>query len=84
MASRGRRDLVAVGWWGKVKTATQMLALFLLLLSGAPAPAASIAEPALQKAGIGLLYTAAALTAASAVPYCRTAWPVLSREEKSE
>ena len=50
--------MVPVGWWGKVKTATQLAALFLLLLSGAGAPAAarSAADTALQRTGVGLLY----------------------------
>ena len=72
--------MVPVGWWGKVKTATQLAALFLLLLSGAGAPAAarSAADTALQRTGVGLLYVATALTATSAVPYVRMAWPVLT------
>eukprot|EP00964_Phaeocystis_antarctica_P098781 scaffold64744_cov69-Phaeocystis_antarctica.AAC.1 len=32
----------------------------------------------LRRAGLNLLYVAALLTASSAVPYVRTAWPVLT------
>ena len=79
MAELGARDLVPVGWWGKVKTATQLLSLTLMLLSGAPVPARPGTDMALQRVGLVLLYAAAALTASSAVPYLRAAWPVLTR-----
>ena len=35
MASRGKSGLVAVGWWGKLKTAAQMTSLLLLLAARA-------------------------------------------------
>ena len=79
MAELGSRDLVPVGWWGKVKTATQLLSLTLMLLSGAPLPAQPGRDMTLQRAGLALLYAAAALTVSSAVPYMRAAWPVLTR-----
>lgn len=80
MTELGARDLVPVGWWGKVKTATQLVSLTLLLLSGAPArPVQPGLDTALQRAGLALLYAAAALTVTSAVPYVRNAWPVLTR-----
>ena len=55
---------VAVGVWGKAKTATQMVALLLLLLArGTASPGA------LWRTGIALLYLAALLTCSSAIGY---------------
>jgi len=94
LAVLGAPNFVPVGQWGKVKTATQLVALFLLLLSGAGGPGGrplhmvgsltllgrtftAATDTLLRRAGLNLLYLAAALTASSAVPYVRTAWPVL-------
>ena len=64
MATRGQASRVAVGVWGKAKTATQMVALLLLLLArGTASPGA------LWRTGIALLYLAALLTCSSAIGY---------------
>ena len=80
MGARGQRAAVAVGWWGKVKTAAQMVALQLLLLAhGVTSPAAQ----ALRTTGLALLYAATCLTCTSAAPYFQAAAPVLlGRSEK--
>jgi len=70
MGARGQSAAVAVGWWGKVKTATQMTALLLLLL-------ARPGEAALLNAGLLLLYVATVLTCTSASGYATAAWPLL-------
>jgi phosphatidylglycerophosphate synthase len=64
MSARGEREAVAVGPWGKVKTATQMVSL-LLLLAAVPAAATST----LLRAGLLMLYVATALTCTSAYGY---------------
>ena len=46
--------------------------------------ARSAADTALQRTGVGLLYVATALTATSAVPYVRMAWPVLTAGKPHE
>ena len=71
MGERGLRDAVAVGWWGKLKTASQMLSLQLLLLGGG-------AASSLRRAGLALLYMATVLTCTSAAGYLSVAWPVLT------
>ena len=73
MAEIGRRTSVAVGLIGKIKTATQMIALLLLLLYY---PSAG---HKLLVTGIILLYAAAGLTLWSMVMYLKVAWPELTR-----
>jgi len=46
--------------------------------AGTTAAGAAARDALLLRAGLGLLYVAAALTASSAVPYVRAAWPVLA------
>jgi len=70
MASKGSGETVAVGVWGKLKTAMQMFAL-LILLAGSPGSS-------LFKLGILLLYISTILTISSAVVYIRAALPELS------
>ena len=72
MAELGKRASVAVSYVGKVKTALQMLAIFLLV----------IAEPWSQLgiAGMVAMYMAAALTLWSMYEYIKAAWPELSRD----
>ena len=77
MASMGQRDAVAVGWWGKVKTATQMASLSILLLCQPPLPAGALYQN-LFNFGRGLLTVSAVLTVTSAYGYVRAAWPALS------
>ena len=60
--------MVPVGWWGKVKTAAQMVALQLLLLA-APEAATSTSAAVLLQLGLGLLYVATAITCTSAWGY---------------
>jgi membrane peptidoglycan carboxypeptidase len=61
-----------VGWQGKVKTATQMTALTLLLL------ARSGTDQVIRQVGLLLLYVAAILTCTSAMGYAVAAWPALT------
>lgn len=77
MGKRGKRDVVAVGWWGKLKTAVQMCALQLLLL----APCMNSQEVTFLHGGLLLLYIAAVLTCSSAVGYIKAAWPILQHHE---
>lgn len=71
MGVRGHGAAVAVGWWGKVKTAAQMVALLLLMIAR---PGMDIC---VRKGGLVLLYLAAALTFSSAIGYASAAWPLL-------
>ncbi len=74
MATYSRRDEVAVGVIGKVKTVSQMLAIILLLS----------ADPSsldwLQGLGYVLLYTAAFLALWSMINYLKNAWSVLTTD----
>ena len=82
MGSRGERAAVAVGWWGKVKTATQMIALQLLLFA-APAVATSTSALVLLDCGLALLYVATLLTWTSAWGYFAAAAPLLMKASSS-
>lgn len=74
MASLGKRNTVAVSYYGKFKTAAQMGAIFLLLYHhdfiGLP----------VQTLGYVLLYISAILTLWSMIDYLRAAWPTLADE----
>lgn len=72
MAEVGQRASVAVSYIGKVKTALQMLAIMLMIVT----------EPytSISWAGIVALYLAAILTLWSMYQYVRAAWPALSEE----
>lgn len=74
MAELGNSAKVAVNMMGKVKTASQMGAIILLLyqhsLYGIP----------VEAAGYVLLYVAAGLTLWSMIIYLIKAWPMLSRQ----
>ncbi|AMO56543.1 CDP-diacylglycerol--glycerol-3-phosphate 3-phosphatidyltransferase [Endozoicomonas montiporae] len=72
MAELGKRTSVAVNRIGKLKTAAQMLAITLLLLT--PVPMAGI----IGYIGLILLYASAVLTLWSMYVYLRAAWPDLS------
>lgn len=72
MAELGKRASVAVNMIGKIKTATQMLALLLLILY---TPGMTKWVPIL---GSVLLYVSAGLTLWSMVIYIKTAWPDLT------
>ncbi len=73
MSSMGDSQVVAVSFLGKVKTATQMVALLFLIfehdLFGLPT----------FRFGTGLLVWAAILTIASMFLYIRSAWDTLKR-----
>lgn len=71
MAEMNRRGVVAVTWWAQLKTATQMIAIAVLL--GNP----PTLENVFVLGGLGLLYFAALLTIISMVSYLRAAWPSL-------
>ncbi len=76
MAKIGQRTKVAVSMIGKIKTAAQMIALFLLLYR----------DPVLglptDEIGLFSLYVAAILTLWSMIVYLQAAIPVLLKEEK--
>lgn len=73
MAELGERAQVAVSIIGKIKTASQMLALVLLLYRE------PIGEFPTVETGFVFLYIAAILTLWSMVIYLRAAWPALQR-----
>jgi CDP-diacylglycerol--glycerol-3-phosphate 3-phosphatidyltransferase len=68
MAELGKRASVAVSYVGKVKTAMQMLALLILLVS---------AKELALVTGMVFLYLAAVLTLWSMMAYLKAAWPDL-------
>ncbi len=71
MAARNQRDLVAVGYMGKVKTTVQMVAVILMLLltPAWPAPFFWL--------GYALIYLSAFFSLWSMVSYLRKALPVM-------
>jgi CDP-diacylglycerol---glycerol-3-phosphate 3-phosphatidyltransferase len=71
MASRQLRDLVAVGYIGKVKTTVQMIAIIVLLAYSAEMPVQ------LLQIGYVLIYLSAALSLWSMAQYLKKALPVL-------
>jgi CDP-diacylglycerol--glycerol-3-phosphate 3-phosphatidyltransferase len=71
MASRNLRDVVAVGFIGKVKTTVQMIAIIVLLAYTPALPALIL------YAGYFLLYLSAALSLWSMMVYLKKALPVL-------
>lgn len=70
MAEIGRRASVTVSFIGKLKTALQMIALFLLI-------AFDPAQTSFGKIGFVSLYIAAILTIWSMICYLNIAWPEL-------
>ena len=72
MAELGQRTTVAVATIGKVKTASQMTALLLMLYRH------DLGSIPVYRAGTVLLYLATALTIWSMVVYLRAAWPVMT------
>ena len=71
MAEMNRRGIIAVTWFGRVKTTIQMVAIVVLLAN----------PPVLDQPwvmfGYGLLYVAAVMTLISMIIYLRAAWPTL-------
>ncbi|TPE49302.1 CDP-diacylglycerol--glycerol-3-phosphate 3-phosphatidyltransferase [Maribrevibacterium harenarium] len=76
MAELGKRASVAVSFIGKLKTAMQMLAIFVLLGSYPGTLYADI--------GQGILAVAAVLTLWSMYVYLKAAWPVLMPKKSNE
>jgi CDP-diacylglycerol--glycerol-3-phosphate 3-phosphatidyltransferase len=76
MAENNQRDVVAVGYLGKVKTTVQMIAIIVLLASD---PEGSVW---FWGAGFLLIYIAAILTLWSMIQYLRNAWMALGPEFK--
>ena len=70
MAELGERASVAVSWLGKVKTAAQMTALFLLIWQH---------STEMEYIGFAALYIATGLTLWSMIVYLKAAWPALSK-----
>lgn len=79
MAQIGARGTVKVGMAGKVKTATQMVALALLLLQQ-PGPSPAILPPIYFQIGKALMYLSTVLTITSGSGYLAAAWPALTGE----
>lgn len=78
MSSTNQRDIVAVGFIGKLKTTTQMLAIIALL-------AASPSQfDWLLVSGYVLIYISAILTLWSMFSYLKSAWPVISKDLKQK
>lgn len=73
MAELGNSSKVAVNMMGKLKTASQMLAIIFLLYQ------APILGLPIEETGYVLLYIAAALTLWSMFIYLARAWPLLHR-----
>ena len=78
MSGNNQRDVVAVGYIGKVKTTTQMLAIIALLA----------AHPGtidvLLVVGYVLIYISAVLTLWSMFSYLKSAWPMLRQDLKQK
>jgi CDP-diacylglycerol--glycerol-3-phosphate 3-phosphatidyltransferase len=72
MAARGKRDVVAVAYSGKLKTTVQMLAIIVLILVTESSP------DYLIWLGLGMIYLAALLGLYSAYLYFKAAMPSLS------
>ena len=74
MAEIGKRASVAVSYVGKIKTAFQLIAILLLLVSRTHL---GVKLPFLEWGGYSLLILAAILTLWTMVMYLRAAWPEL-------
>jgi phosphatidylglycerophosphate synthase len=72
MAFKGNRGSVAVGWPGKLKTATQMVALQVLLLDMAGAGGAARGG-SVMRVGLAVLYVSTLLTIVSGAQLMRQA-----------
>ncbi|GHP04202.1 hypothetical protein PPROV_000295600 [Pycnococcus provasolii] len=62
---------IPVSIWGKLKTATQLVAISFLLLGAGPSAFASAAVESAVKVGVVLLYISAALALASGADYAK-------------
>ncbi|CAM9520946.1 unnamed protein product [Laminaria digitata] len=77
MAQLGLRETVKVGNAGKWKTATQMIALSMLLLLEPGAVVTLINPVTFMPIAKGLLYVSTVLTVTSGSGYLKAAWPTL-------
>jgi len=77
MAQIGERGKVAVGYAGKVKTATTMVSLVLLLLMQPGASTYGIPQVGFTL-GMWLMYISTVLTVTSGWGYLKAAWPALT------
>jgi phosphatidylglycerophosphate synthase len=75
MASRGLRDVVQVGYQGKIKTALTMVALTFLLI--VPVEGAGVLHKLLGPSLL-MLYLCSAITVSSGIVYFRAAAPMLA------
>lgn len=75
MATRSKRETVAVAFSGKVKTTIQMIAI-ILLLAGSPTTPEII-----WQGGYVLLNVAALVSLGSMIQYFKSAWSTLIQEE---
>jgi CDP-diacylglycerol--glycerol-3-phosphate 3-phosphatidyltransferase len=71
MANCNKRDLVAVGYIGKVKTTVQMIAITILIGVDASTP------EIFTQLGIVLIYASAVFSLWSMISYLRAALPTL-------
>jgi CDP-diacylglycerol--glycerol-3-phosphate 3-phosphatidyltransferase len=91
MASRGKRNVIEVGIWGKLKTACQMVAT-ILLLSVTPTSSPSydlcgrlgLSKLSVFGAGVAMLHVSTILTLFSGWQYLRAAWPTLMGHDESQ
>ena len=77
MAQRGERDVVKVGFQGKLKTALTMLSLTLMMGLPAEGP-----NTAIRKVALGLLYVCTAVTVSSGSLYFQAAAPLLLKNQE--
>lgn len=77
MAQRGQRDLVKVGFQGKLKTAVTMATLTLLMLIPFGEEVGILGKEVVLKAAFSFLYFCAGITITSGSVYFRAAIPVL-------
>ena len=68
-AGQGAATAIAVSWFGKTKTAIQMLAIFILIY-----------QDMYRILGLTLLYVATLLTLGSMIHYLVRVWPMLTRD----
>lgn len=79
MAQRGLRDIVKVGFQGKVKTAGTMVALTVLLMASNSVDGSG--SGLLWNVGMAMLYVSALVTVTSGSVYFQAAAPVLLEKE---
>ncbi|CAM9958767.1 unnamed protein product [Choristocarpus tenellus] len=83
MAQLGLRETVKVGSAGKWKTATQMVALTMLLLLEPGAKLTIVNPVQFMPVAKGLLVASTVLTVTSGSGYLKAAWPALMGRAKA-